>query len=319
MNHVTLDGVMQGREAPGDFGQRGMRRIASIWITLALGACGGRILQEPWHAPSADCAWEVCVYALRSGGAVVYRVRNAGPVVATVSLTFDVLQNLRATEPMPVVRVVPAGENLVLTRLTRADGMASIGGHPVVEIDLGSDSTVPDPDVRYALPFGGMAPRQLVAGYGSDTHLGENFYALDFATPEGTPVLAARAGVVVEVQDGFTEGGLRPELIERANLVAVAHPDGTMASYGHLQPGILVSVGDSVARGQRLGLSGSTGFSGIPHLHFHVGKRLMGGMDRTIEVRLQDGEGGELDVVEGQWYGASEEVATAGPLGAGGV
>jgi murein DD-endopeptidase MepM/ murein hydrolase activator NlpD len=236
-------------------------------------------------------------------------------VVATVSLTFDVLQNLRVTEPMPVVRVVPAGENLVLTRLTRVDSMASIGGHPVVEIDLGSDSTVADPEVRYALPFGGGAPRQLVAGYGSDTHLAENFYALDFAMPEGTPVLAARAGVVVEVQDGFTERGLRPELIERANLVAVAHADGTLASYGHLQAGILVSVGDTVAQGQRLGLSGSTGFSGIPHLHFHVGKRLMSGMDRTIKVRLQDGERGELDVIEGQWYGASEEVTLVRHMG----
>ena len=71
------------------------------------------------------------------------------------------------------------------------------------------------------------------------------------------------------LQDGFTEGGADPELLERANLVVVAHSDGTMASYGHLRLGVRVSVGDTVNVGAFRGLSGATGFAGQPHLHFH--------------------------------------------------
>jgi murein DD-endopeptidase MepM/ murein hydrolase activator NlpD len=280
--------------------------IAGAW--LALWACAGIPSHGSGDASPNGCEWQVCVYAASSPDGVSYRVRNAGPVAATVTLSFEVLRNLRPTDPVPVVRVVPAGESVLLVHLVQVDSLAGVGAHPFVEIDLGSDATEPDTLARYALPFGGEDRRQLIAGYGSDTHLRENFYSLDFRMPEGTPVLAARAGVVVEVQDGFTRGGLRPELIERANLVAVAHADGTMASYGHLLPGVAVAIGDTVVRGQRLGLSGSTGFSATPHLHFHVGKRLMGGMDRTIPVRFRNEDGAEVEMVEGRWYEPSGEV-----------
>jgi murein DD-endopeptidase MepM/ murein hydrolase activator NlpD len=118
-------------------------------------------------------------------------------------------------------------------------------------------------------------------------------YSLDFAMPEGTPVLAARVGTVLYLQDGFTVGRADPDLLERANLVVVAHSDGTMASYGHLTPGIPVSVGDTVAEGDVLGLSGLTGFTGQPHLHFHVGRRMLRAPGRTIPIKLR-GRGGRL-------------------------
>jgi murein DD-endopeptidase MepM/ murein hydrolase activator NlpD len=63
-----------------------------------------------------------------------------------------------------------------------------------------------------------------------------------------------------------------------------------------------VRVGDSVTRGQLLGWSGSTGFSGRPHLHFHVGKRLMGGAHRTIAVRFDVGGAEPVEIEEGAWY-----------------
>lgn len=189
-------------------------------------------------------------------------------------------------------------------------------------IDLGSDSLSHRPTEPYALPFGGTEPRKLSSGFGGPTHLAENFYSFDFEMPEGTPVLAARDGVVVYVQDGFSEGGLFPDLIERANLVAVGHADGTIASYGHLREGIEVAVGDSVHTGQRLGQSGSTGFSGRPHLHFHVGKRLMGGSGRTIPVEFAIGGSGPVSLEEGAWYGpaaprASRRFAPRAPSSSG--
>lgn len=116
--------------------------------------------------------------------------------------------------------------------------------------------------------------------------------------PEGTPVLAARSGTVV-VQDGFKEGGTDPDLLQSANIVVVAHSDGTMASYGHLAPGILVTVGESVEEGEMLAYSGLTGFTGKPHLHFHVGVRLLGNPGRTIPVRFKDSTGHPVNFDEG--------------------
>jgi murein DD-endopeptidase MepM/ murein hydrolase activator NlpD len=240
---------------------------------------------------------------------VVYRARNDGPTVATVRLTFEFLQNLRPDAPLPIERVVEPGQNVVLVTLTRRQLDTSLGARPVAQIDLGSAETEPDPDEPYRIPFGGAEPRELVGGYGSPTHLAENFYALDFSLPEGTPILAARGGIVVEVQDGNTRSGLRPDLLDRANVVAIAHSDGTLATYGHLLPGIPVSIGDTVRTGQRIGLSGSTGFSGRPHLHFHLGKFLLGGgLDHTIPVTLVDEQGIRLEIIEGRLYPPSVEL-----------
>ena len=124
-------------------------------------------------------------------------------------------------------------------------------------------------------------------------------FSLDFAMPEGTPILAARAGTVLYLQDGFTEGGTDPDLLERANLVVVAHSDGTMASYGHLAPEIRVAIGDAVDEGDFLGSSGATGFAGQPHLHFHVGRRLLGSPGRTTPIKLRGREGRLLSLSVG--------------------
>lgn len=237
-----------------------------------------------------------------SSRSVSYVARNDGPVPATVRIAFERLRNLRPSDPDTVVRIVDAGEGVTLTRLWIVEPARRIGARPRVSIDLGDDSAVHRPPRPYAMPFGGTEPRQLISGYGGATHLHENRYSLDFGMPEGTPILAARDGVVAYVQDGFERGGLSPDLIERANMVAVGHADGTLASYGHLRRGIPVAVGDTVRTGQLLGWSGSTGFSGRPHLHFHVGKRLMGGESRTIPVRFSVGTEEPETLTRGAWY-----------------
>jgi murein DD-endopeptidase MepM/ murein hydrolase activator NlpD len=154
--------------------------------------------------------------------------------------------------------------------------------------------------VLYASPFGGTSARPLIQGFdGDETHLGSMRYALDIAMPSDTPVFAARDGVVLYLQDGFTEGGTDPRFLERSNLVVVAHRDGTMASYGHLSRGLEVRVGDTVSVGDQLGWSGATGFAGQPHLHFHVGVRMLGEPGRTIPIRLDDGNGRPLQLTDG--------------------
>ena len=91
--------------------------------------------------------------------------------------------------------------------------------------------------------------------------------ALDFAAPKGTPVYAAKSGTVRFA--GYNKGGY-------GNLIIIDHAEGYSTYYAHLSK-ILVSEGDHVKAGEKIGLVGSTGRSTGPHLHFEIrlwGKRL---------------------------------------------
>lgn len=82
---------------------------------------------------------------------------------------------------------------------------------------------------------------------------------IDIAAPNGTPILAAKAGVVVISQYGSSYG----------NYVVLSHPDGTRTLYAHMSQRS-VSAGDTVNQGQTVGLVGSTGSSTGNHLHFET-------------------------------------------------
>jgi murein DD-endopeptidase MepM/ murein hydrolase activator NlpD len=88
----------------------------------------------------------------------------------------------------------------------------------------------------------------------TDAHPG-----LDVAVPIGTPVRAAGGGVVVEVKED-AEYGLS---------IRIAHLDGFETLYAHTSK-VLVQAGDRIPRGQVIGLSGNSGRSTAPHLHFEV-------------------------------------------------
>ena len=93
-------------------------------------------------------------------------------------------------------------------------------------------------------------------------------YAYDFLMPIGTEITAARAGRVLLVEESFPD---RTRTAGEENFVNIAHVDGTIAGYVHLtENGALVTVGKAVVQGQVIGLSGDTGSSSEPHLHFHV-------------------------------------------------
>lgn len=129
----------------------------------------------------------------------------------------------------------------------------------------------------YAAPFcRGSFP--VSQGFnGSFSHQNpENRYAVDIAMPVGTPLCAARAGVVIEVANDYHAGGTdRAELIERANFIRILHEDGTMAIYAHLMlESVQVLPGQRVSAGQAIGFSGDTGYSSGPHLHFAVQQNL---------------------------------------------
>lgn len=195
-----------------------------------------------------------------------------GPV--EVRLRFQRRHNVVSDPPLPARATLPAGRSVLLTVLGVAETGRGGGDFQLQMDSLPGDPDARPQDVEYRLPLPHAVVPRIDQGYGgrfSHTDL-QNRYAVDFAVPEGTPVLAARDGAVMQVESGFrTAGTDAGRYAGQANYIRVAHDDGTMAVYAHLKPGgALVRVGQRVRAGDRIGLSGNTGYTTGPHLHFVV-------------------------------------------------
>ena len=138
-----------------------------------------------------------------------------------------------------------------------------------------------DPTALYRLPFPDRRTFPITQAYGgsSITHTTpDTLYAVDFTMPVGTPIIAARAGTIIKVDHTNEYTGQEPILLNKANTIIILHDDGTMALYAHLAPGQpLVNVGQHVSEGQQIAVSGNTGYSTGPHLHFAVLKNTIDG------------------------------------------
>ena len=169
---------------------------------------------------------------------------------------------LHAVPALPLEAVLAAGSVRSVARLYRT-GTTTMGALDLDLAQVPGDPRARPQDFPYRLPFRGVPVRVDQGANGRYSHHDDaNRHALDFALAEGTAVLAARAGVVMEIIDDDPRGG---------HSLRILHDDGSMAIYAHLQHGsIPLRVGEPVAQGQRIARSGNTGTSTAPHLHFAI-------------------------------------------------
>ncbi len=122
----------------------------------------------------------------------------------------------------------------------------------------------------YVLPYASGTAREIGQGNCSTgSHYGNGRYSYDFTMPIGSSITAVRAGTVTQLLESNVDGNGCG--VGRHNFVGVLHSDGTYAEYIHLTlNGVLVDVGQVVTQGQAIALSGNTGCSTAPHLHFQV-------------------------------------------------
>ena len=169
------------------------------------------------------------------------------------------------------------------------------GGKPAADFRIAYDWTVGDKDAKhdddhlYSLPYASGKSYRVLQGYGSRfSHTGLEEFAIDLDMPIGTAVHAARAGVVARVVESNSRGCWAEGCGKFANYIVILHNDGTTGEYYHLmQNGAIVEVGDSVAQGQKIGYSGNTGHTTMPHLHFAVYRATHWGNTQSIPVRFQ--------------------------------
>lgn len=249
------------------------------------GALASRSLRVPvWLARAAVTA-AIALGALIVIGAVLY-----APIVRTAAQVPGLNREIARLE----------AENAKVTRLARTLAVLEqryeqlrtmLGGDVVpasgssigrVPVARGLDAMLPgesspyeaEPSVPRHWP---IAVRGIVTrGVATASDRGGTHEGVDIAVPVSTPIRATGGGRVAEAGTD-DEYGL---------FVRITHPDGFESMYGHASR-LLVHAGDTVMAGEVIALSGSTGRSTAPHLHFEIRRD-----GRAIDPRSLVEEGG---------------------------
>ncbi len=235
------------------------------------------------------------------GQSVVLYIENSWISPYTVEFEAE-LDNMKANRPLPIRIAVPARSRMELVRLQRPP--SGRWGYKYSYTSRIGDAfnATHDNDHVYQLPFE-QGKRFLIGqGYnGAFSHRGEK--AIDFVMPEGTPVCAAREGLVIDVKDDSNRGCASSSCKSHGNYIQILHPDGSIANYAHLRyQGSSVKPGDKVQKGQVIGYSGNTGWSSGPHLHFDVYVPGHGGARKGVSTHFQTSESGKTLLEERKSY-----------------
>ena len=191
----------------------------------------------------------------------------------------------------------------VLAVLVVACGGGSGGPAPAAAAGCGpypEESTSP-----YVLPY--EVGSSYLVGQGNCTNRSHSTgtpdqYAYDFLMPTGTILIASRAGTVTRVVDSFMDDTGVPG---EENVVGITHDDGSTALYFHLaENGAMVLLQQVVGVGDVIALSGNSGNSTEPHLHFVVdGPPGTGGVG-TVPITFSNTDPHPNGLIEGQFYEA---------------
>jgi len=218
-----------------------------------------------------------------------------------VELTLTDTHNLSAITPRRIHGVVDARSRTPLAELIPQQP-GKISYRHRLRFAL-SDPSLKADEFHYPLPWASGQYRVSQGPGGKFSHQDEKGrHAVDIVMPVGTPVMAARDGMVVSLDQKQREGNGS----KAGNYVRILHDDGTMSVYLHLkQNGVVVSEGQKVKAGDMIAHSGNTGSSTGAHLHFVVQKNV-GLKVISIPFKFSDHAGVARVPKAGEWWGVRE-------------
>ncbi len=240
------------------------------------------------YEASASCpAGWLQIDTQASNGQIAINARNTSDVPITFTLDFD-LRRLRSSRDTTFTESLAPAESKQVVTLTRKNPARKGNYRYVTRCTVGNKDADHDDDVLYLLPYERGASFRVLQGYGSRfSHTGRETYTVDFNMREGTPVHAARSGVVASKEERHSIGCWRDGCGKYANYIVIVHDDETTGEYYHLKKnGVLVEPGQRVVAGELIGLSGNTGHTTMPHLHFGVYRAASWGREQSIPVRF---------------------------------
>lgn len=240
--------------------------------------------QDASSLPPAPATLELSTYTARSGDSAASIARRFGLNVDTI-ISANGISSSASVRPGTQLRI--PNINGLIQKVRPGDSLAAIAKRYKIDAtrivdanDLGSarllagqsifipGARLPDSDIKRALgpkfawPIRG--PLSSFFGYRPDPFTGiRRFHAgIDIAVDAGSEIRAAMDGKVADVGYNANYG----------NYVILSHADGFQTLYGHLTSPS-VTVGTTIAQGSVIGLSGNTGYSTGPHLHFGIFRR----------------------------------------------
>ncbi|AHC16814.1 M23 family metallopeptidase [Salinispira pacifica] len=280
-----------------------LRTVSGIFILILI--LGGILLPQPLQA-QPDQNDLVRVYGEQQDDySIRFYADNNLIIPAYVVVTFENLVNLSPDTEMPFsVQLESGAEKQYLFSLNPGDGDRLSYRFSYTFSRGNPQSVSPDGSFLYTFPYTHGSKHRITQGFnGRFTHMDDNRYAVDFDLEVGTPVVAARSGLVVEVKEDSNIGGRSVNYGRHGNYILIMHEDGTFGNYVHLkQNGALVEVGQEVEQGEQIGLSGNTGRSSGPHLHFDVRIPLENGRMQSIPIRFRGRDGEPIQPEEGEIY-----------------
>ncbi|MBM7555861.1 M23 family metallopeptidase [Halanaerobacter jeridensis] len=211
-------------------------------------------------------------YEKVEAGQYKFYARNLNYAPYQIKLSFQQLRNMKVDTQLPYYGVIDARETKQYLFTVTAEEGSKYSFNYKYQYLLGDPNAVRPDDKAYLFPYQHGNKHKLTQGYnGGYSH--RNTLALDFEMKRGTPITAARSGVVVRVKENSNIGGPSRRYIKHANYITIYHEDGTFADYAHLKyNGARAEVGDKVRAGEVIAYSGNTGWSRGPHLHFEIFK-----------------------------------------------
>jgi murein DD-endopeptidase MepM/ murein hydrolase activator NlpD len=264
--------------------EKSVQNLLLDYVSPELADGGANADQETATLPPAPITIEVSTYRIRSGDSLASVAKHFGLYIDTI-ISANGISSASAIKPGTQLRI--PNINGLIYKVRPADNLASISKRFNIDTtrivdanDLGSSRLIsgqslfipgarlPDSEVKQALgqkvAWPARGPLSSFFGYRDDPFTGvRRFHAgIDIVVNSGTPVRAAIDGKVSDVGYNANYG----------NYIILNHADGFQTLYGHLTSAT-VAVGSRVAQGSMIGISGNTGYSTGPHLHFGLFRR----------------------------------------------
>jgi murein DD-endopeptidase MepM/ murein hydrolase activator NlpD len=202
------------------------------------------------------------------------------PFYAPVELKLTALDSTKSfirVNPYGVLQQGDTLKNAIILPLDKVKDTAKINSKNYISLKgtFGDPKSDIDLTYRYTLPYPRGKKYKIIQSFGGkfSHNKPHSRYALDIGTQIGDTITAARSGLVMFIKQDSNEHCRTMKCVDKGNKIIILHEDGSMAHYVHLDfEGALVDVGDKVEVSEPIAISGMTGFTTIPHLHFVVFK-----------------------------------------------